>query len=270
MARLGETIFGVPCRVGDLGTTGTYCFISATTQQAAEQHGRWRFPNATIGYCGINVDDFPVGGQPTKSGWTGRLLHVGRIDDRKGIDTAIRALSLLDPSVTLDVVGRGDERHLDELRALTRDQGVEQRVRFRVAERHELAAIYAAADAFLFPPRWAEPFGLVPLEAMACSTPVIATGTGGSAEFLLDGANCLLIPVDDPEAMARAVVRLSEDPDLRARLVAGGLATAGELTLPRWLALLEDWHQAAADRFATGAPPHREAIGTVLERALRD
>lgn len=268
LARVGEQLFGVPCRTGDLGATGTFCFISEATQRAAEQHGRWRFPDATIGYCGMNIDDFPIGGQPRRTEWSGRLLHVGRIDDRKGIDAAIRAVALLDASTSLDVVGRGDERHLAALRQLAADVGVGDRVRFRVAERHELASIYGDADALLFPPRWAEPFGLVPLEAMACSTPVIATATGGSSEFLIHERNCLVIPVDDAEAMAAAVRRLSGDDDLRRRLVAGGLETATELTLPRWLKLLETWHVAAGERFANGRPAPRERIGDVLARVF--
>jgi glycogen synthase len=77
----------------------------------------------------------------------------------------------------------------------------------------------------LFPVRWEEPWGLVPLEAMAAGRPVVATATGGAAEYLRDGENALVVPPDDPVALAAAVRRL-EDEGLRARLVAGGRATA--------------------------------------------
>jgi glycosyltransferase involved in cell wall biosynthesis len=92
--------------------------------------------------------------------------------------------------------------------------------------RAEVPAAYAAADAVLFPVTWPEPWGLVPLEAMAVGRPVVATGTGGSAEYLRDGENCLLAAPGDPAALARAVARLQSDAALRARLVAGGRATA--------------------------------------------
>ena len=78
----------------------------------------------------------------------------------------------------------------------------------------------------VFPVRWEEPWGLVPLEAMAKGRPVLATGRGGSAEYLRDGENCLLFEADDSSALARALHRLASDPALRARLRAGGLETA--------------------------------------------
>ena len=92
--------------------------------------------------------------------------------------------------------------------------------------RGELPDIYAGSDVVLFPVRWQEPWGLVPLEAMALGRPVIATGQGGSGEYLRDQENCLLVPPGDPRAIAAAVRRLADDPQLRARIRTGGLATA--------------------------------------------
>ena len=270
LATVGERVLGVPCRTPDLGSAGTFCFVSEHTRRVAELHSGWTFPDATVGYCGVNPYDFPIGAAPARSSWTWRLLHVGRVDDRKGIDIAIRSLAHLPDEATLDIVGRGDDRSVAELGALVERLGLEDRVHFEVVERQQLAARYASADALLFPPRWEEPFGLVPLEAMACSTPVVATGTGGSAEFLIDGANCLLVPVDDDVGLANAVQRLANDPALRARLVRGGLLTARELSLPRWLTLLEQWHSAAAAGFEHGRPPHRARITDVLTAALAE
>src|SRR5207237_9395128 len=112
--------------------------------------------------------------------------------------------------------------------------------------RHGLAARCAEADALLFPVLWDEPFGLVPIEAMACATPVIATGTGGSAEFLEHEANCLLVPRGDARALAAAVQRLAGDHELRTHIVAGGLRTASELTIDKMADALEAWHKATA------------------------
>src|ERR1051325_10801161 len=97
-------------------------------------------------------------------------------------------------------------------------RGLTDRVAFDVVDRSELASRYRDSDVFVFPTIWEEPFGLVPLEAMACGTPVIATGTGGSGEFLVEGYNCLLVPPGDAHALAAAVRRLAEDGELRARL----------------------------------------------------
>jgi glycosyltransferase involved in cell wall biosynthesis len=97
---------------------------------------------------------------------------------------------------------------------------------------------------------------------MACSTPVVATGTGGSGEFLVDGLNCLRMDVDDHRGLAAAVIRLSEDPSLRAAIIEGGLRTAAELTMPRWAGILARWHEAAA--VGGPAPAHRQPISEIL------
>jgi glycosyltransferase involved in cell wall biosynthesis len=93
-------------------------------------------------------------------------------------------------------------------------------------ERAELIAAYEEADAVVFPVRWEEPWGLVPLEAMAKGRPVVATGRGGSGEYLRDGENCLLFPAGDAAALADAVRRLAEDQALREKLHGEGVRTA--------------------------------------------
>jgi glycosyltransferase involved in cell wall biosynthesis len=110
--------------------------------------------------------------------------------------------------------------------------------------------------ALLFPGE--EDFGIVPVEAMACGTPVLATGAGGSGEFLRDGENCLLFERGDPAALAEGVRRLAADPTLRRRIAVGGLATANELTSDHLADTFEAWHRAAAERFRSALPPARE------------
>jgi glycosyltransferase involved in cell wall biosynthesis len=104
---------------------------------------------------------------------------------------------------------------------------VGERVRFAgQLGRAELHEAYGACDAVVFPVVWQEPWGLVPLEAMARGRPVVATGRGGSAEYLRDGENCLLFEAGDAPALAAALTRLADGADLRARLRRGGLETA--------------------------------------------
>ena len=253
---------GVPCTVPDLGTTGTFCFVSGMTQRSANGTEP-RYPDATIVYSGIDTADFPMRSEPRPQ-WGWRLLCVGRVDPRKGVDTAIRALPHLPPEATLEIVGRGDEDYVATLVGLAADLGVSDRVRWSVAAREDLSGIYARADAFVFPVTWDEPFGLVPLEAMASGTPVVATGTGGSGEFLLDGWNCLRFTSGDPAGLAGAVRRLAGDPALRGALTRGGAATAAELTIDRLADVLEAWHVAAATCFADGRPAHRPTLDTLL------
>jgi glycosyltransferase involved in cell wall biosynthesis len=161
--------------------------------------------------------------------WSWRLLYVGRIDERKGIDTAIRALEHLPAEATLRVVGSGDDAAEQRLRALA-----DERVRFEgIIPRERLPQVYADADAVLFPVRWREPWGVVPLEAMGIGRPVVATGRGGSGEYLRDGDNALLFDAEDPAALARCLQRLAADEALRERLRDSGLQTARRHTAAR-------------------------------------
>ena len=221
LAGLVGALAGIPSRLR-FDEALEWVVVSNVILSRARSAG-WELRRNTIAHSGIDPSLFrPVHATP----WQGRLLYVGRIDPRKGIHTAIRALSEL-PGASLRVVGGGDQAHLEELRALGDQLGVRDRVTFERRARGELPRAYAEADALLFPVNWEEPFGLVPLEAMAVGRPVVASGTGGSGEYLRDGRNCLLYaPPEDPRALAAAVRRLAADEALRERLRDGGAATA--------------------------------------------
>ena len=177
--------------------------------------------------------------------WRWRLLAPGRLDPRKGLSTAIAALAQLPEEATLTIIGSGDARHGEELKALAAQLHVAERVHFGAARpRPALAAAYAASDAVLFPVVWPEPFGLVPLEAMGIGRPVVASGRGGSGEYLRDGDNCLLHEAEDPAALAAAVRRLAESAELRARLRTGGFQTAPDYARSRWSKRLVAEHEA--------------------------
>ena len=250
---------GVPTALPDLGEHAAFCYISEMIRRSVERKSRWAAPKtAGVVYCGINTEEFPLPAEPPPPRpWRWKLLHVGRLDERKGIHVLIDALAQLPQEATLDIIGRGDERYAEQLRAQVARLGLTDRVTFGVADRLGLRGRYTAADVFVFPVIWEEPLGLVPLEAMACATPVVGTGTGGSGEYLLDGVNSLIVPTENAEATADAIRRLAEDPSLRERLVAGGLRAAAELSLDRYADIVEEWHVAAAGRFATGHPPDR-------------
>ena len=180
----------------------------------------------SVEHPGIDPTAFPpVPPRP----WTGELLVLGRVEEGKGVADALRALP---EDMRLTVAGPSDPGHLRALRA-----DAPPEVRF-TGPTNDPAGVIAAADAVLFPVTWPEPWGLVPLEAMAVGRPVIATGTGGSAEYLRDGENALLFPPGDPAALRNAIVRLSAEPKLRARLVTGGRATAARFTEAAWTAAI--------------------------------
>ena len=258
LAPLAARLSGVPTALPpDLGEHGAFCFVSDWTRRRALEDSPWTFPCSTVVYSGIDPADFRRTSDDVTRPWQWRLLYVGRVEGRKGVETAIRSLSHLPEQATLRIVGRAEPDHRRHLDLVIDELGLQDRVSFDVARRDELAATYAAADVVLFPPVWDEPFGLVPVEAMACDTPVVASATGGSREFLVDETNCLYAERGDAASFAAGVRRLAEDQQLRRKLVSAGRETAAELTADRLAEVFEQWHVAAADRFRAGVPPQR-------------
>lgn len=221
-APLAERLAGIPARVGFDGAA-RYVFVSERTRRHALAQGLG-ITRTAVAHSGIHAD-FLDPEEPREWGW--RLLYVGRLDPRKGVDTAVEALARLPSEAQLELVGGWDTSEEDRLRSLARELGVEAQVRFAgQLGRADVLDAYTRADAVVFPVRWEEPWGLVPLEGMAKGRPVVATGRGGSAEYLRDGENCLLFEAGDAGALAAAVDRLARDPELRDRLRRGGLETA--------------------------------------------
>jgi glycosyltransferase involved in cell wall biosynthesis len=99
----------------------------------------------------------------------------------------------------------------------------------------ELVGCYNRADVFVFS-SLREGFGMPPLEAMACGTPVVTTDCGGVLDYAEDGVNCLVVPVGDPQAMADAVHRILSDEALARQLSEAGIETARQYT---WEAMVD-------------------------------
>ncbi len=222
LARLVERATGLITRV-DLVTGVKFVFSSEILLQGAQRAWPTLTDTEVVPHAPPDIEIFlPV--QPRT--WTWKLLYIGRIDEVKGIDLAVLALLDLPDEATLKVVGSGNERYLRDLHRLVKKHGLENRVTFEHRPRAELPALYAEADAVLFPVRWNEPFGIVPLEAMAVGRPVVATGRGGSGEFLTDGENCLIFdPAQGAGELAKRVRILAHDPSLREHLRQGGQRT---------------------------------------------
>ncbi|MEA2226866.1 MAG: glycogen synthase [Solirubrobacteraceae bacterium] len=198
----------------DLGSVARWLFISRAVEERARAEGH-RLPRTGLAHPGVDPRRFPFS-PPQPWGW--RLACIGRVEDGKGVEIAVRALEHLPREATLTVDGPGDLDVHDP------------RVRRTCTPTDQIATAYAASDAVLFPVTWLEPWGLVPLEAMSSGRPVVATATGGSAEYLVHEDNCLVVPAGDAVALAAAVRRLADDATLRGQLVEGGRATAARFT----------------------------------------
>ena len=131
------------------------------------------------------------------------------------IDVALRALALLPESVVLWIVGTGEQA--DELKALSRQLGVEERVMFLGLQRN-VEPFLQAADCFVLPSRWQEAAGLVVLEAQASGLPVVASRIGGIPEYIDDDRTGLLFAPDDIGALAACLRRLCTDAALVRRM----------------------------------------------------
>jgi len=159
------------------------------------------------------------------------LLFVGRIQPLKGPDVAVRALAALDRRDALLIIAGGasgadGDDEVDRLQHLVDELGLTDQVRFVPPQPHHiLSTYYRASDVVVVPSR-SESFGLVALEASACGIPVVASGVGGLLTLVDEGVNGFLVPDRDPEAFARHIAAILDDPALAARLGAGGARRA--------------------------------------------
>lgn len=135
---------------------------------------------------------------------------------RKGFDTVIEALTTV-PAAELVIVGGPERAELDtvpeacRLRKLATDLGVADRVSlYGSVAREDMPALLRSADVVTCTP-WYEPFGIVPLEAMACGVPVVASAVGGMLDTVVHDLTGLLIPPKDPRACANAVTAILRD-----------------------------------------------------------
>ena len=183
--------------------------IAITESLARFQVERVGLPAAKVEVIHYGLDDLPQAwgeNPPDPLSPDARLvLCICRLEPQKGVDVAIRALREI-PGAQLVVLGEGPQR--GELEQLARELDVPVYLPGRVPD---VAAWLRRADLLVHPVRW-EGFGLALLEAMLASLPVVATKVSSIPEIVVEGETGLLIPPDDPGALAAAVNRVLADP----------------------------------------------------------
>jgi type III pantothenate kinase len=193
--------------------------------------------------CGVDLGLFgPEGPAEPRFRGRRRLACVGRLVERKGIGNVISALRrLLDTELV--IVGGPDRSELDQdpdvrrLAALARAAGVADRVDLRGRlEREQVPPLLRSCDALVCVP-WYEPFGMTPLEAMACGVPVVASAVGGLIDTVVDGLTGVHVPPRDPERLAAAIAPLLGDEERRSAYGRAGTQRARRLY---------DWNRVAA------------------------
>jgi glycosyltransferase involved in cell wall biosynthesis len=178
--------------------------------------------------CGVDLEHFTPDGPRAPRGQCHRILALGRMVERKGVDTTVRALADV-PGAELVVGGGGNpgtDPEVARLSAIAEDCGVRDRVRFlgQIA-RSDVAGLIRSVDVVVSVP-WYEPFGMVPLEAMACGVPVIASAVGGHLDTVVDGGTGALVPPRDPATLAGRLRDLLADDATRAAMGAAGAVRA--------------------------------------------
>lgn len=157
------------------------------------------------------------------------VFFVGRLVYEKGVQTVLEAMPIIlnkVPNVKFVVAGSGP--HLNQLKSLVTEFGLDDKVRFAGhVDTDDLCAFYSIADLTVVPSLY-EPFGMVVLESMAMGTPTIVADTGGLSEIVVHEETGLKFEPGNSRSLADAMLRILTDDGLTARLTADATAYMGD------------------------------------------
>ncbi|GHF75739.1 glycosyltransferase involved in cell wall biosynthesis [Amycolatopsis bartoniae] len=241
--------------------------VAATCSDEVFELARMGLPRAKMSVvpCGVNLDRFGAEGPAAERGAKHRIVSVGRLVPRKGFATAISALAGV-PDTELVIAGGPDHGKLADdaearrLRELAQRCGVADRVHLLgKVSRTEMPALLRSADLVVCTP-WYEPFGIVPLEAMACGRPVVAAAVGGLTDTVVDGVTGELVPAKRPDLLAATLRRLLDNPAQREAYGVAGMDRAHSRYSWDRIAvdILRVYEKALPERVA---PSSRAAVG---------
>ncbi|HEX2912068.1 MAG TPA: D-sedoheptulose 7-phosphate isomerase [Chloroflexia bacterium] len=195
------------------------------------------------------------------------ILQLGRMVKRKGVDNVIRGFARLVHTHGIEarllIVGGESDKpdpeitpELNRLQEIAKEEKVEDRIIFTGRRgREALKYYYSAADVFVTTP-WYEPFGITPIEAMACGTPVVGANVGGIKFTVRDGESGYLVPPNDPEALGERLAHLYQNPNLLSVLRRQSIRRANDLFT--WQKVTSAIAALYEEVLAANQPGHRE------------
>lgn len=207
-----------------LGRCSALVAVSTSTRDALIDFGVSE-GNIELVANGVDTDQYVPGARSDLRDQLGIAAHelivgaVGNIRTPKAYDVLLRAAAMVvheNPRVHFAVVGDGNEKQMQPLLALLEQLGLRDRFRF-LGFRKSSAELFHNFDIFVSSSR-SEGLSLSFLEAMATARAIVATRSGGPQEALVDGRSGLLVPTENPAALAQALLRVAADPALRAEL----------------------------------------------------
>ena len=244
------------------------CVSRSVAEQFPQNH-----PKVSVVHNGLPLDEFPIVSSGRIRAFKQRfglasfrtVGVVGRVKvQRKGQDFFLRGAARIAaqfPDVRFVIIGSafpGNESHMDEIKALTADLGLSDKV-IMTGDVDDIQAAITSLDALVMASCEPEPFAGVVMESMALGVPVIGTAIGGTTEQITHGLTGLLIPPNDVDALAAALDTILHDGALRSEFAANGrLRVQREFGFDRMHAQLDEIYHSCLDptaipRLATGS-----------------
>jgi glycosyltransferase involved in cell wall biosynthesis len=234
---------------------GIVCFVTKWLQ---DEYSRLGFEprQARVIPGGFDLDPFLTAGLTRPAAVPPRrLVFAGRVDWRKGLDTAVSAIAKAGIGHRLIIAGPvDDEAYAGRVVRVARKLGIEDQVEWRgPLARTALPSLFAECDAMVYPSVEPESYGLGLIEAMAARRPVLTSALGGPREYLEDGRNALLFEPGNADALAAGLTSLEERPDLATKLAEAGEQTARNHSLESAVDAVEDVLRARRSVVGSGA-----------------
>jgi glycosyltransferase involved in cell wall biosynthesis len=184
---------------------------------------------------------------------TKTILYVGRLSKEKGVEYLLKAMPLIIkeiPTVHLDIVGDGDEKH--RLEILTKELNLEKSVAFIGSISHsEVEKYYKKANIVTITSIWPEPFGLIGPEAMSVGRPVIGTKVGGIPEWLEDGRTGFLVEPKNSKDIANKIIKLFENQKLLKMMGKRAYIKSAQFSIEEYAKNLESLYEKILKKYTT-------------------